>query len=86
MSNVMLTTIDNPFNPFTEFNDWYNFDVTEQHFSSQLLARVARVSDGLTDLQNDQEIERAIDIIVEMNPIYKKAVKGEHTPRPVSID
>ena len=28
MANVMLTTLSNPFNPFTQFDEWYDYDVT----------------------------------------------------------
>ncbi len=69
-----LTTIDNPFNPLTEFDKWNLFDIEKGYYSCQYLARIARTSDLLSDYQNEQEIERAIDEIIEhdFRKIYKK--------------
>lgn len=78
MSKCMLTTIDNPFNPFTQFESWYNYDCDKKYNSCCYLARIAATSDQLTDEENDAEVERAIDEIIKydfMN-IYKK-VKQE---------
>lgn len=71
---VSITTTDNPYCPFTEFDQWYRFDVEAGHHTCQLLARIAKTSDQLTDEENDAEIERAIDEIVKYDPlnIYKK--------------
>ena len=77
----MLTTIDNPFNPFDDFTSWFLFDVEKGYNSSAYLARIARTSDQLSDEENNFEIERAIDEIIKydfMN-IYKKVTK----PHPV---
>lgn len=65
MAKVMLTTYDNPFNPFEQFDSWFLFDVEKGHDSCGLLGRIARTSDQLTDEENDEEIERAIDQIVK---------------------
>jgi hypothetical protein len=73
----MLTTFDNPFDPFTEFDKWNQFDIEKGYYSCSLLARFARTSDALTDYENELEIERAIDAIikyVDFQQIYKKAV------------
>ena len=71
---VAITTTDNPYCPFTEFDQWYRFDVEANHHTCQLLARIAKTSDQLTDEENDAEIERAIDEIIKYDPlnIYKK--------------
>lgn len=63
----MLTTIDNPFNPFTKFIDWYAFDERKGYNSSSLLARIANVSDDLGQNLNEEETENAIDAILEMD-------------------
>ena len=65
-----LTTIDNVYNPFTHFDEWLSFDKVYQHFSNETLARQARVSDRLSDEENRQELERAIDRIIELDPTH----------------
>ena len=76
----MLTTIDNPFDPFEQFTSWFLFDVEKGYYSCSRLARIANLSDELSEKEVDEEIERAIDEIIKydfMN-IYKK-VKREKT-------
>ena len=70
----MLTTIDNPFNPFEDFDSWLQFDIEKGYYSCSYLARIAKTSDQLSDYENDLEIERAIDEIIELDfmNIYKK--------------
>ena len=65
--SVMLSTIDNPFNPFTDFDSWFKFDSIHGYNSCNYLARIALTSDSLPDQVNQEEIERAIDEIVEIN-------------------
>ena len=76
---AMLTTIDNPFDPFEEFDQWYAYDVSRGHNCCGYLAKIAKTSDALSDNLNHQEIERAIDEICEfnINGLYKKVYKKE---------
>lgn len=73
----MLTTKDNPFNPFTDFDKWYMYDQDCGYCSCSYLARIAKFSDELTDIENEQEQERAIDEIIRYDflNIYRKVVK-----------
>lgn len=66
-STYLLTTEDNPFSPFTEFDKWLAFDEAAGHYTLALLARVTSTSDELSELDNDQAITFAIDEIVEEN-------------------
>lgn len=74
MVRCFLTTVDNPFSPYDQFEDWYRFDTDKGYNSSGLLMRMAYISDQLTDAENAYEIEQAIDQIIANDPlnIYKK--------------
>ena len=65
MQEYMLTTIDNPFNPFDNFDSWYQFDVDKGYNTCSYLARIARTSDALSDSENNEEMNRAIDEIIK---------------------
>ncbi len=65
MSKAMLSTIDNPFNPFEDFKSWFLFDIEKGYNSCSYLGRIAKTSEQLSDAENDEEIERAIDEIIE---------------------
>ena len=70
----MLTTIDNPYNPFTQWDLWYNFDEQSGYCSCGYLARVSTLSDGFTEAESQRELNRAIDWIVKNDPsnLYRK--------------
>ena len=74
MARAALTTIDNPYDPFEQFDEWFLFDVEKGYNSCAYLARVARTSDQLSDEENEVETERAIDEIIKYDfaNIYKK--------------
>ena len=78
----MLTTYDNPFNPFEQFSSWFLFDVEKGYNTCSYLARIAKLSDEMSQQEEDEEVERAIDEIIKydfMN-IYKKVRKQDSTP------
>ena len=68
-----ITTFDNPYDPIDQFTSWFIYDVTNGYNTCGLLGRIARTSDQLSDVENEQEIERAIDeIIYDVENIYTK--------------
>lgn len=74
---VMLTTIDNPFDPFTQFDEWYAFDIQKGYNTCSYLARISINSDELSDADQDAANEQAIDEIIRLNVlgIYRKVTK-----------
>lgn len=63
----MLTTSDNPFNPFDKFNEWRRYDEDMGYHTMSYLARIAMTSDELSDADNELAIDQAMDEIIDMN-------------------
>lgn len=63
----MLTTVDNPYDPFTQFTEWFAYDTAMGYHSASFLARIALTSDELSDADQHQAIQSAIEEIVREN-------------------
>lgn len=63
----MLTTTDNPYDPFTQWDEWWTYDTSKGYFTSQFLARITKTSDNLSDADQDLAIEEAMQEIVKEN-------------------
>lgn len=81
MVEYMLTTIDNPYDPFTEYDNWYAFDTRTGHYTPAYLGRIVLSSDDLSEEDQKLAIQQAIDEIVALNPsgIYRKV--SQDSPR-----
>lgn len=78
MEDSMLTTFDNPFNPFSDFVRWWKEDLLLQHDCCGTLAREANTNDVASDEVNDKAIVEAMKRIVEREPmIYKIVVPSD---------
>ena len=73
----MLTTVDNPFDPFTDFKAWFSFDIAAGYHSLSLLARVIVTSNELSDADQRLANELAIDEIITENisGVHRKITK-----------
>lgn len=71
--HVMLTTIDNPYNPFTQYDEWMTFDESMGYYTNGLLARIVITSDELSEADQVLALNQAIDEIISEN------VSGMHT-------
>ncbi len=68
-SNVwLLTTIDNPHNPFTEWSLWYLEDIRLGYDTCGLVARLSAASNNIND-----ETEQSV-----MSDIVKYNYSGKH--------
>ena len=70
-----ITTVDNPFDPIDEFDNWLSYDISNGYNTANFLANVAHTSDLLPNKYNDEEVERSIDEIVGTNPDFYKKIK-----------
>ena len=71
---AMITTVDNPFDPRTDYLPWYQWDVAQGYNTCAYLARVAHLADSMPEVVQDVQIESAIDEIIQMHAggLYKK--------------
>ena len=81
-SDYMLTTLDNPYNPFTQYDDWYNYDVSKGYNTCAFLARVTASSPELSEDEEALAIDQAMNDIVKYNLLgnYIK-VQKDYIPR-----
>ena len=77
LRKVNITTIDNPFDPFDDFDSWFMFDIEKGYYTSSRIARLVNTTDEMTEIEEMEEIERAIDRLIEIDPldIYIKVVR-----------
>lgn len=74
---VSITTIDNPFDPLDDFTSWFMFDIEQGYYTCSKLARLTKTTESMTEKEEIEEIERAIDRLIEIDPLdlYKKVIK-----------
>lgn len=72
-----LTTFDNPYDPFTQFDSWFLYDVEKGYNTCGLLARIANTDSDMSESEENEEIKRAIDEIIKNDflNIYKRVEK-----------
>ena len=76
----MLTTVDNPFNPYTEFEQWFSYDLLKGYNTPSFLARVVHTSDDLSEADQAEATQLAIDEIVRENVLglYRKVTEDDY--------
>ena len=81
IKKCMLTTFDNPYSPFDQFEDWLQFDNLHDYGTCEFLARFCFTSDSLSEYENSRIIEDAIDDIIKHDPrkIYVKVYESDFT-------
>lgn len=71
---VMITTVDNPHDPRTDYPAWNAWDISHGYHTSAFLARVLNGTDDFPTEYEDRLAELAIDEIIALHSggIYKK--------------
>lgn len=62
-----VTTKDNPYDYFDDFDKWYQYDVSHGYDTCGYVARLCATSSELSPALNAAEIERCVDEIVKFN-------------------
>lgn len=79
MANVqsMLTTTDNPYDPFTQFEMWNRWDEEMGYYTTNYYARVSSVSGEMSEEEQREAHEDTLQEIVDYNVlgIYKIVCK-----------
>lgn len=79
MDNVyMLTTLDNPFDPFNDFASWFSYDLEKGHHTASRIARIAQIDSEMSQKEVDAEMDRAMDLIVKYDFEDKYIKVSEH--------
>ena len=89
MIDVMITTVDNPYDPFEDFNSWFAFDTENGYYSCSKIARIAQLTDDMSEVEMQIEKERAIDVLIKNDflNIFRKVYKNNtNTPTETSND
>lgn len=75
-----LTTVDNPYSPFDQFDSWFMYDVEKGYNTCGMLARLTNVSDDMSSVEEDEEIARAIEEIIKYDflGLYVKAYRDDY--------
>lgn len=78
-NEYMLTTFDNPYDPFTQWDEWLAYDMRCGYNTPGLLARVARSSNELSEVDHYLAVQNAINEIVSENVSgnHKKVKRGD---------
>ena len=82
-TTYMLTTVDNPFDPFSQFEEWMQWDERAGYYTLSYLDRIAKVSNDTSDADQELAIQNAIDSIVKENVsgMWRKVTEnGELVP------
>lgn len=73
----MLTTLDNPYDPFDDYDNWNNFDTQHNYNTFALIARMIDERYDSRDfnvIERNDEINEIIDRIVQLDPLEQYVI------------
>lgn len=79
-NNMILTTVDNPYSPIKEWDEWYRFDQEKEYNTCELLDRTETMLKEEFPELTDYEIHmKAIDSICRLN------ISGVHVKKNIDF-
>lgn len=79
--DVMLTTVDNPYNPFDEFDKWFNYDNLKGYNCCGIVARIAPGVDEYSEEFDDDFRIQSILRFVDEDPLHIYTYVAKEVPR-----
>lgn len=65
---IALTTNDNPWSFFDNFEEWFAFDISHNYNCCGIVARLSNVTKDMTTKEKDAAIREAIETFVKEEP------------------
>lgn len=77
-NEVLITTYDNPYDPFEDFTRWFLEDARLGYNSWEKVARFCSKSNNMTHEEELEDIEKAIDEVVmnDFTGLYRKITRS----------
>ena len=76
---IKITTIDNPFSPFTQFDEWYQYDTRFGYDTLGVLNRMSLSSSQLSEKDQKRIEEDSMIALVKMLPdTYKLVIEDDY--------
>lgn len=77
---TFITTKDNPYNYFTQFEEWLNYDNLHGYHTLELVGRTVHTSYDLSEADQKEDFESAFNKIIEWHGnLYKKVRSSDKT-------
>ena len=77
-TTYMLTTVDNPYNPFEDFSKWYLWDEQNGYHSCERIARLIKDYPSMTEEEQKLANEKAIDAVInnDFTGLFRKVTQN----------
>lgn len=75
-----LTTVDNPFDKFEDYDNWLLYDIEKGYGTNELLARIMKDTKSYTDKEFNEALSDVIDEIIknDFTGMYKKVSTNKY--------
>ena len=67
MAATFVTTLDNPFDYWTQFDEWFAFDEQKGYHTCEYVARIAKTSSEMSERDYEDAVNDAVNDIVRLN-------------------
>lgn len=72
LENCLITTADNPWNPYTNWDEWYRFDMQHGYDTCGRLSRLAPIAEFLPETIQNEILSDAMEQMLKEGAISKE--------------